>query len=315
MVDLTSTVPKAPVLVLGASGQVGRALARRLGDACVALTRREADLAHPETLADILASYGPAIIINAAAYTAVDRAEEEPEQAHTINAIAPAEIAAYAFRHGIPFVHYSTDYVFPGKGTTAYQEDDATAPLNAYGKSKLAGEQAILAEAAKHQRAHYLIFRTCWVYDELGKNFLNTMLRLGREKETLGVVSDQIGAPTYAGDIAEYTLKALASAQKQPNFPSGIYHLCNQGETSWHGFATAIFDSARRHNIPLSVNVVNPIDSSAFPTLATRPENSRLSSAKLAQTFDLTLPTWQDALNRCITAKQKQDAAFMEQIA
>ncbi len=304
-----------PILILGRTGQVGRALSGLAGVHAIVLGREEADLAHPASLPAALNKLKPGCIINAAAYTAVDRAEEEPELAMTVNAEAPAALAEYAFRHGIPFVHYSTDYVFPGKGKGAYTEKSKTAPINGYGRSKLAGEQNIRKAAKNHKNAQWLIFRTSWVYDAAGKNFLNTMLRLGREKETLRVVADQAGAPSYALDIARFSLRALAYAVNKKRFPSGIYHLCNAGETTWHGFAEAIFREASNRGMKLAVRAVRPITTSEYPTLARRPHNSRLSMKKLEQDFGIIVPDWEDALERCMAEKTRQEKEFVECVA
>lgn len=290
------------ILVLGAGGQVGRALKELLNSRAIILGREEADLSQPERLESILASHAPSAIINAAAYTQVDKAEEEKELAFTVNAEAPSIIARYCLEREIPFIHYSTDYVFNGEGDEPWQEEDQTAPLNTYGASKLAGEEAIAAVGG-----NYLIFRTSWVYDGQGKNFLNTMLRLGATKEELSIVADQFGAPTYAPHLADATLKALNHAQAKPVFPSGIYHLCHGGVTSWHGFATQIFERASRLGMKLTVKKVNAIPSSAYPTPAKRPHNSRLDCAKAKDILDIRLPAWEVGLNACMEWKASHE--------
>lgn len=290
------------IAVLGANGQVGRALAAQLGERAIPLTRAEADLAHPEKLAAILDLHDPDAVINAAAYTAVDKAEEEPKLAHTINADAPQVLAAWCAAKGKPFVHYSTDYVFDGSGEHPWVETDPTAPLNEYGRSKRAGEVAVEEAGGEH-----LIFRTSWVYDAHGKNFLNTMLRVGAEREELKVVADQHGAPCYAPHLAEASIAALDAAHGMEAFHSGIYHMANAGEVTWHGFAEAIFAEARKAGMPLAVKNVLPIDTSAYPTPAHRPHNSRLNAGKLHNVFGISLPHWQDGLKQAI--REKNDAS------
>lgn len=286
------------IAVLGANGQVGSALVAQLGNRAIPLTRAQADLSNPDSLAAVLDSIKPDAVINAAAYTAVDKAEEEHDLAFAANAESPARLAQWCAAHGVPFVHYSTDYVFSGEGETPWKEDDAKAPCNAYGASKLAGEEGV-AQAG----GDYLIFRTSWVYDATGKNFMNTMLRLGSEREALKVVADQMGAPSYAPDLAEYTLQALKKAASMPSFPSGVYHMVNRGETNWHGFAQAIFAAAREHHATLAVKTVEPIPSSAYPTPAKRPLNSRLDCTKLHTTFGIALPLWEQSLNKAMEQK------------
>ncbi|MCH2547631.1 MAG: dTDP-4-dehydrorhamnose reductase [Alphaproteobacteria bacterium] len=286
------------IAVLGANGQVGRALVDVLGNRATALTRAQADLSQPATLTAVLDEIAPDAVINAAAYTAVDKAEVEDEAAHTVNAEAPAILAQWCKQHDVPFIHYSTDYVFDGSGNTPWQESDAVAPCNIYGKTKLAGEQAIASSGGK-----FFIFRTSWVYDAQGANFLNTMLRLGAEREALNIVSDQIGAPSYAPHLAEYTVKVLDAATQMQKFPSGIYHMVNQGEVSWHGFANAIFEAARSHGETLIIKTVEPIPSSAYPTPAQRPLNSRLSCQALQHVFGITMPSWQEGLTQAMEQK------------
>lgn len=284
------------ILILGASGQVGRALQAVCSPHCVALGRAEADLAAPETLPGVLARYKPTVVINAAAYTAVDKAEEERELAHCINSVAPGIIAQWCAGNGVPLIHYSTDYVFDGSGDAPKRETDATNSCNYYGESKLAGERAIIRAGG-----NYLIFRTSWVYDAQGKNFFTTMLRLGAEKETLRVVADQHGAPTYAPHLAEATWRALMAARSMGTFPSGIYHLCNGGETTWHRFAESIFANARKKNWPLRVQLVEAITTNDYPTPAARPLNSRLSCMKAKEVLGVSLPAWQEGLDDCMS--------------
>ncbi|MBI3557634.1 MAG: dTDP-4-dehydrorhamnose reductase [Deltaproteobacteria bacterium] len=280
-----------PVVVLGAGGQVGRALVQLLGK-----TAMDVVLAALERIK-------PSALINAAAYTLVDKAESEPEAAMQINARGPGALARWAKARNIPMIHYSTDYVFSGTtdaktAARPWVETDKTAPINVYGKSKLEGEIRVGAQGGK-----FLIFRTSWVYDAAGKNFLNTMLRLGQERQSLKVVDDQVGAPTYAKDLAEATLHALTKASSHQTFPSGVYHLTNAGETSWYGFAREIFEKARALGIPLAVTDLQPIPSSAYPTPAPRPKNSRLSNAKFKSTFGIELRPWAPALAECLHEK------------
>ncbi len=290
------------ILLIGARGQVGWELARSLmpvGEVIVP-ERERCDLARPETLAALVAEVGPAVIVNAAAYTAVDRAETEEALAYRINAEAVGELAMAARRAGALLVHYSTDYVFDGSKAGAYLENDPVAPLNAYGRSKLAGERAVLSSGCD-----YLMFRTTWVYAARGANFLLTMLRLGAEHERLRVVADQIGAPTWARNIADASAQAMVQAARERaagTFRSGLFHMAGGGETSWHGFAEAIFTHARRllpqHR--LKVTEVAPIASAEYPTPAARPRNSRLDQQALAARFGLRLPHWEQALVRCL---------------
>ncbi len=286
----------APILIIGSNGQVGHAL-MELAENAIGVTRQEIDLEKIQFFPQE-SGLRPSAIINAAAYTAVDKAEEEEIRAHQINAIAPGILAAYCKDQGIPFVHYSTDYVFDGSGDTYWKETDPVNPLSAYGRTKLAGERKI-AEVG----GDYLIFRTSWVYDETGKNFLNTMLRLGGEREELRVVNDQTGAPTYARHLAVATLQALKNAQKAPRFPSGVYHLSAGGKTTWHGFAEAIFSEAKE----MKVKKVIGIPSSEYPTPAKRPLNSRLDCSKAAQVLGVTLPDWRQGLKECMEQKYARD--------
>lgn len=282
------------ILVLGRSGQVARALAEKLPEAVFA-GRDEADFMKPETVLECLEKHQPEIIINAVAYTAVDKAESEELAAIQVNALTPGLIAEWCARKGALLIHYSTDYVFDGSGDTPWKETDKTSPLSAYGRSKLLGETEIARAKGRH-----VILRLCWVYDASGKNFLNTMLRLGAEREELSVVADQIGAPSFASDIAEATLKIIAT----PKAASGIYHFANGGETSWHGFATAIFAEARNRGASLMVKMVKPIATKDYPTPAKRPSNSRLDTAKFRAAFGWQdIPGWRDALARAMHDK------------
>ena len=228
----------------------------------------------------------PDVIVNAAAHTAVDKAESEPELARAINALAPAVLAQEAKRSNAWLIHYSTDYVFDGSGDRPWQETDATAPLSVYGATKLEGEQLIQQAGCRH-----LIFRTSWVYGARGGNFAKTMLRLAQERDSLTVIDDQIGAPTGADLLADVTAHAIRAAWQRPEL-SGLYHAVAAGETSWHGYASFVLDYARRAGIAIKVapDAIQPVPSSAFPTPAKRPFNSRLDTAKLQHTFGLSLP-------------------------
>lgn len=289
------------ILMLGKAGQVSEALAGLLGRRAQCYGKDVLDLASAQfapRFAEILASQPFAAVINAAAYTQVDKAESEREQAFRINAEAVSNIAQLCVAAGVPLVHYSTDYVFNGSGSTPWKETDATGPLNVYGASKREGEIAI-----EQAGGTYLVFRTSWVYDAWGKNFFNTMVRLFGEKETLKVVNDQVGAPTYALHLAQASLTVLQKALAMEKFPSGIYHVCNSGETSWHGFAQAIFALARMRDSSegstLTCKQLVPIPSSEYPTPARRPLNSRLDCTKVRNTFGIALPHWEEGLKEC----------------
>lgn len=286
------------IVILGENGQVSRALSGLLGPACVALGQNRANFCDIAHVLQTIEAVNPSAVINAAAYTQVDKAEEEQALARKINTESPGAIARWCAAKNIPFVHYSTDYVFDGSKNTPRGEEDPTNPINVYGASKQAGEQAIAAAGGQ-----YLIFRTSWVYDDAGKNFLNTMLKLGADREELRVVADQIGAPTYAPHIAAATLEALQAARSKEVFPSDIYHLCNAGETSWHGFAEMIFAEARSHGAQLAVKRIVPIPSTDYPTPAKRPLNSRLSCEKIARALGVKMPTWQEGLKACMKKK------------
>jgi dTDP-4-dehydrorhamnose reductase len=289
------------ILLLGKNGQVGWELQRSLAPLgeVVALDRNSelcGDLSQPERLAQTVRALRPDVIVNAAAHTAVDKAESEVELARTLNATAPAALAQAAVETGAWLVHYSTDYVFDGSGTRPWQEGDATGPLGVYGQTKLEGEQAIAASACKH-----LIFRTSWVYAARGGNFARTMLRLAQERERLTVIDDQHGAPTGADLIADVTAHAIRAALQQPQL-SGLYHLVAGGETSWHGYANHVIVRARELQPELAwkVGEIAPVPTSAFPTPAKRPLNSRLNTQKLQQVFGLSLPHWQQGVDRML---------------
>lgn len=284
------------ILLTGCAGQLGRELKRSL--AClgevVACDRQRLDLAGADALRTAVRAMAPTAIVNAAAYTAVDQAEAEPDVADAINGLAPGILAEEAQRLGALLVHYSSDYVFDGSKATAYTENDSPAPLSAYGRSKLAGEQAIAASGARH-----LIFRTSWVYGLHGANFMKTMLRLGRERDELRVVGDQVGAPTWTRHLADVTALILAR-RDLPDLPNGLYHLAAAGETSWHGYAEAIFAEAQRAGLVEKSPVVHRIASADYPLPAPRPANSRLDCSRFTRDFGLALPDWRTGLADCL---------------
>jgi dTDP-4-dehydrorhamnose reductase len=284
-------------LLFGKAGQVGWELQRALAPLgeVVAFDSRQADFTQPETLAAIVRDVRPDAIVNAAAHTAVDKAESELERAQAINADAPGVLAREAAALGAWLVHYSTDYVFDGSGSTPRDESAPTAPLSAYGRSKLDGEERIRASGCKH-----LILRTSWVYGARGGNFARTMLRLAGEREKLTVIDDQIGAPTGADLLGDITAHALRAVRQRPGL-SGTYHAVAAGETSWHGYASFVIDWARANGLPLKVQAVEPIPTSAYPTPARRPLNSRLDTRKLRECFDIVLPPWQLGVERMLT--------------
>lgn len=293
------------VLVLGGNGQVGQELLRALAPSgpVVATTRsgrlpdgsacETADFGQPGSLPALLDRVQPSVVVNAAAYTAVDRAEQDIEAAFAANAQAPGVIARWCQAQGVPFVHYSTDYVFDGEGSAPYREDEPTAPLGVYGTSKRDGEDAVRAAGGRH-----LIFRTAWVYAEHGANFLRTMLRLGAERDHLRVVADQIGTPTPAALIADVTALAL----QHPAALSGTWHLTASGQTSWHGFAEAIFAEALATGVLHRVPVVEAIPGAEYPTPARRPAWSVLDNRALQQALGIVLPPWQDGLKQVMAA-------------
>ncbi|SAK69530.1 dTDP-4-dehydrorhamnose reductase [Caballeronia ptereochthonis] len=298
----TTAAAGRTILVTGVSGQVGFELRRALQGLgrIVTVDRAALDLADPASIRACVGSVRPDVIVNPAAYTAVDQAEREADAARAINVVAPAVLAEEAKRLGALLVHYSTDYVFDGTKADAYREDDATNPQNVYGATKLEGEQAIAASGASH-----LVFRTSWVYGTRGRNFLLTMLKLARERDELRIVADQIGAPTWSATIAALTASVIAQGVGSEDGlaawarrKSGIYHLSASGSTSWAGFAEAIFAEARLEHPPRVV----PIPASEYPVPARRPANSRLDVSKLAREFGLVAPDWREALSLCLAS-------------
>ena len=291
------TAPAMTILLTGGTGQVGWELQRTLAPLgrVVAPLRAELDLTRPDSLRAAVRGAGPGLIVNAAAHTAVDQAESEPELAMALNGEAPGILAEEAKRLGIPLVHYSTDYVFDGRKAQPYAESDAPNPVSVYGRTKLAGERAIQAVGAAH-----LILRTSWVYGARGKNFMRTILRLAREREQLNLVNDQIGAPTWSRLIAEATAAVLARHIDPVQGMTlgergGLYHLTCAGSTSWFGFASAIADGDPDRQAQ-KLRTLAPIPTSGYPTPARRPANSRLDCAALRQVFGIALPDWADAL-------------------
>ena len=292
------------ILLLGKNGQVGWELQRALAPLgeVVALDfdspgPLRADFSQPESLAATVRAVAPQIIVNAAAHTAVDKAESEPDLARALNATSPGVLAREAAAIGAWLMHYSTDYVFDGSGSTPWTETSRTGPLSVYGATKLEGEEAIRASGCRH-----LIFRTSWVYAARGGNFAKTMLKLAKERDALTVIDDQIGSPTGADLLADLTAHALRAALAQPAL-SGTYHAVARGETSWHGYAQHVIEFARAAGQPIKVaaDAVRAVPTSAFPTPARRPGNSRMDTRKLRDSFGVALPSWQSGVERMLT--------------
>ncbi|MBD9373718.1 dTDP-4-dehydrorhamnose reductase [Rhizobium sp. ARZ01] len=291
------------IAVTGTRGQVALSLLERAGALphieVFTLGRPDLDLARPETIWPALASYSPDLVVSAAAYTAVDQAEDEPELAYRINATGAGAVAGAAARLGVPIIHLSTDYVFDGMKQGGYRETDAPAPLNAYGASKLAGEIAVAAATPRH-----LILRTSWVYSPFGTNFVKTMLRLASTRKEIAVVADQWGNPSSALDIADAVLQAAVAMGE--GAASGVYHLAGTGTTSWADFARQIFASSRAHGGAWAE--VRDITAAEFAAQAPRPSNTQLFSAKFAATFGWTMPHWQQSLNEAVRRIIQDDA-------
>ena len=298
------------ILLLGKTGQLGRALAPALAPLgeLVALDRAALDLTDPAAIPAAVERHRPTIVVNAAAYTAVDRAESEADLAMTVNGRAPGVLAETARQANAALIHFSTDYVFDGAASRPYREDDAPNPLNAYGRSKLDGERAVLASGAAA-----LILRTSWLYGAGGTNFLETMLRLGRARDALAVVDDQTGAPTAVDVVADAVAAILKQAKGDPvallRGTGGLCHLACQGATTWHGFATAIFEEGRQRGLAFAVRTVRPIPSSGYPTPARRPANSCLDLARLRERFGLETPDWRAALAVVMDAVARRDGS------
>ncbi|MFF7106809.1 dTDP-4-dehydrorhamnose reductase [Pseudomonas sichuanensis] len=291
------------ILLLGRNGQLGWELQRSLAPLGQLLALDARSTTHCGDLHDIgglgqtLQRYAPDVIVNAAAYTAVDQAEENVASAYRVNAEAVQVLARYAAMQGVLLVHYSTDYVYPGCGTQPWTEGDPVAPLNVYGTSKLAGEDAIRRSGCRH-----LVLRTSWVYAARGQNFVRTILRLARQRETLSVVDDQFGAPTSAELLADISALAIVAVQRDPNL-AGLYNVAAAGETTWFDYARYVLEQAERAGLPLKVNAGSllAIQSERYSTPALRPRNSRLSTHKLQSAFAVTLPAWQVGVTRVLT--------------
>jgi dTDP-4-dehydrorhamnose reductase len=293
------------ILLTGVSGQVGQALRKPLHSfgAVIAADRSALDLSRPDRISAALDSFPPDLIVNPAAYTAVDQAEDESELAHRVNAEAPGIMARWAALHGVPFVHFSTDYVFDGSGDRPWRETDPTGPLSVYGASKLAGEAAIRDAGGSH-----LIIRTSWIFAASGRNFLTTIARLARERQELRIVADQFGAPTSARSIAEGLVSMLNGLSRPENVSpierlkqkfyeaDGLVHMSTSGETTWHGFASAIIDGLRARGASLAIKDLVPIKAKDFPAKAARPRNSRMDMTRLQNVFGVRMTAWQDAL-------------------
>ena len=291
-------VYRGDILLLGANGQVGWELRRSLLTLgrVIPMTRHECDLRNAEELRTVVRKIRPSVLVNAAAYTAVDKAESEPEEAMRINWHAPAILAEEVKKLGGLMVDYSTDYVFDGSGQRASKEDAPSGPVNTYGRSKLAGLRAVQESGCRH-----LVFRVSWVYGAQGKNFVKTILRLARQQESLRVVSDQVGSPTPADLIADVTASALL-IMAQGKGAEGVFNLSPEGETSWHGFAQAVVAHARANGMSLKLTEesIHPISTAEYPTAALRPANSRLDSSKLKRVYGLRMPAWDECLPRII---------------
>jgi dTDP-4-dehydrorhamnose reductase len=290
------------IVLLGSAGQLGRELAVGLPTSgeVLACDRSVANLEQPEEVVALLARERPGAIVNAAAYTAVDRAEGEPERARLVNATAVAAIAAEAARQDAVFIHYSTDYVFDGTAPGGYRETDEPGPLSVYGATKLAGERAVAAAGGRHY-----VFRTSWVYAPHGTNFLRTILRLAGERDELAVVADQRGVPTSAALIAAITAEILERAVDPARaVPAGLYHLAPRGETTWHGYARLVVAAAREAGLPLRAgpDAVRPLTTSEYPTAARRPANSLLGTAKLEAALARRLPSWEDGVRAAVAS-------------
>jgi dTDP-4-dehydrorhamnose reductase len=286
------------ILLTGVSGQVGGALLPRLAPhgTVVPCDERSLDFTKLELIPAALDRAAPDLIINPAAYTAVDKAEDEPERAMRINAEAPGVLARWAAEHRVPLIHFSTDYVYDGRGERPWREDDEPRPLGVYGKTKLAGEHAVRAAGGP-----FLIFRTCWVYATRGKNFMRTIGRLALDRQELRVVGDQIGAPTSAALIADGVTTIVAGGldrlRDRAALAEGLVHICSSGETSWHGFTCAIVEGLKQRGVRLAAEKVTAIRTAEYPTRAVRPLNSRLDLARLQDVFGITPPRWDAALS------------------
>jgi dTDP-4-dehydrorhamnose reductase len=300
------------LLVTGGSGQVGGALLRTLAPLgeVIALDRAELDLVNADSIRHAMREVQPRWVVNAGAYTAVDKAESEHELARAINTVAPGVFGEEAKKIGAAVIHFSTDYVFNGEKSTPYIETDATGPLNVYGRSKLEGERGLAASGAAH-----LIFRTSWVYGATGKNFLRSILRMAQEREVLRIVADQHGAPTWSEELARMTARAIAhleetakavSLENRVAAASGVYHATGSGETTWFAFAQAIVEEARERHPNAKLAAVEPIATAEYPTPAPRPKNSRLDCGKLERTFGWRMTEWRDSVRRVVAELERE---------
>ena len=287
-----------PILVAGKTGQLARAMTKLAGERAISLVtagRPEFDIEDVDSVERIIAAVAPKAIVNAAAYTAVDKAETEPARAYGINCVGAARLAAAAAKHKIPFVHVSTDYVFDGTKTSPYLEDDLPSPLSVYGQSKLQGEFAV-----RDACADALVIRTSWIFSSSAQNFVKTMLRLAETRESVGVVNDQLGSPTAAEDLAATILTILGECTQNTSSRAGLYHFTCAGDTTWYGFAEAIYAgwAKRGHRVPR----LNPITTAEYPTPARRPSNSRLDCSKIQRTFGIQSRPWPESLDFCLDA-------------
>ncbi|MGZ3771512.1 MAG: dTDP-4-dehydrorhamnose reductase [Bdellovibrio sp.] len=280
------------IFVFGKSGQVARALKKALSDSAYFVGHDESHFENPQGLSELLDRYQPEIVINTAAYTAVDKAETEKDLCYLVNAEAPKKIAEWCKKNQALLIHFSTDYVYGGSGDSAQTEETSLKPVNVYGKSKKTGEEFVRQSGARH-----IILRTSWVYDEQGANFVRTMLRLGAEREELKIVNDQIGSPTYAGDLALAVKKIISL---NPQNVHETYNLCGQGFISWYEFAKSIFSLAAELGYPLKIRSVISIPTTEYKTPAPRPLNSRMNQGKIKKDFGIEMPFWQDSLKECL---------------
>ncbi len=297
---LMETSQPRPWLVTGMTGQVGRSLLKLLQSLqtpAIGVSSRQLDLAHPEKLEEVLEAWGPIRgILNPAAFTAVDLAEDQTELARRINAQSPPRLARFCFDRNLPFLHFSTDYVYSGAGTTPWKESDAIDPQNAYGRSKAEGDQQIQNQAEKFPEARWAILRTSWVYDSEGNNFPRKILAKALEQSSLQVVSDQYGAPTHSDTLAKAACDLLHHLESPDSAPLGVLHACSQGVTTWHGFASRIVERAKQLGMPIQCTEIVPVPTGTFPTRAQRPKNSRLDLSRIESLLGRPLPCWEDDL-------------------
>jgi dTDP-4-dehydrorhamnose reductase len=286
------------LLITGAGGQVGKetaAAAAEHGFETAALTHQDLDIADKSAVKRIFHEVAPSMVVNAAAYTAVDKAESEPDLAAAVNEFGPANLAEACRAGGIPLIHLSTDYVFDGNQKRPYRETDPVNPAGVYGRSKAAGEAAVASRLDRH-----VILRTAWVFSSHGSNFVKTMIRLGRERDAIGVVDDQIGCPTDAAAIARAILSICARYADDPDLPWGTYHFCGAPTVTWYGFANRIFAAAQAAGIGLTLDTLEAITTADYPTAAARPANSVLDCGKIAAAFGIEAPDWRDGLSRVV---------------